>query len=103
MPSFFIPKQVEMTYISSVVSVSNVSTLVLNANQNRRYLHIRRGTTVGRVFVLLGSGTATVTNGILMRENQFMEDDPSSYYTGEVNAIAVGSSKILYVTEGFIV
>lgn len=89
-----------LTITSSLVSVSAASTLVLAANPNRKLLLIQRGTTVGRVFVKMSTGAATTTNGILFRENAYFSFRYPEIYTGEINAIAVGSNKILYVTEG---
>lgn len=89
-----------LTISSSVVSVGAVDTLVLASNPRRRFLLIQRGTTVGRVFVKFSAGAATVTNGVLMRENAYLILTKEHIYTGEIRAIAVGSSKVLYVTEG---
>lgn len=89
-----------ITLTSSVVTVAAADTLVLAANANRKFLLIQRGTTVGRVFVKFSAGAATVTNGVLFRENAYFSFNPNEIYTGEIRAISVGSSKILYVTEG---
>lgn len=90
----------ELTFTSSAVSVGAADTLVLPANPNRKFLMIQRGTTIGRVFVNFGAGAATATNGMLFRENAYFALPKDGYnYTGEIRAISVGSSKILYVTE----
>lgn len=92
-----------ITMTSTVVSVPNVDTLVLASNPNRKFLLIQRGTTVGRVFVHFSNTTATITNGMLFRENAYfmMPSTPSvDIYTGEIRAICTGSNKLLYVTEG---
>lgn len=90
-----------LTITSSVITVTAADTLVLAANASRKFLLIQRGTTVGRVFVKFSSGAATATNGVLFRENAYFEmPQDGNIYTGEIRAIAVGSSKILYVTEG---
>ena len=93
-------QQTSLTLTSSVVSVTAASTLVLPANPNRKLLLIQRGTTAGRVFVKFGAVSATVTNGMLFRENAYFTLDQTNIYTGEINAISVGSPKVLYVTEG---
>lgn len=98
-----VPRPIELTYTNTVVSVTTASTLIVSANANRRYLCLRRGAEIGRMFVLFGSGTATTTNGELMRENEYIESAPFEYFTGEVNAICNSGSKNLYVTEGFVV
>lgn len=91
-----------LTIVSSVVSVPNADTLVLSANLRRRFLLIQRGTTIGRVFVKFSAGAATTTNGMLFRENAYFSLSGDEVYTGEIRAISVGSSKVLYVTEGII-
>lgn len=89
-----------LNFVHSVVNVANVDTLVLSANPNRRYLTIRRGTTIGRVFVKFSAGAATETNGDLYRENQYEKFEGPYIHTGEIRAISKGSSKLLYITEG---
>lgn len=90
-----------LTITSSVVSVAASDTLVLAANVDRKFLLIQRGTTAGRVFVKFSAGAATTTNGVLFRENAYFEmPQDGNIYTGEIRAIAVGSSKLLYVSEG---
>lgn len=96
------PQAQELTFTTTLVTVGTVDTLVLAANPKRRYLLIQRGTTIGRVFMKLSAGAATVTNGLLMRENAYFEREYPYIYTGEVRAITVDSSKLLYVTEGVI-
>lgn len=99
------PIGVEPTFIDSafvnntVVPISNVDTLVLAANPRRRGLIIQRGTTAGRVFVHFGNTPATVTNGMLFRENAYFFLSQPEVYTGEIRAITVGSNKLLYITE----
>lgn len=90
-----------LTITSNVVTVGAADTLVLAANPNRKFLLIQRGTTIGRVFVKFSAGAATVTNGVLFREDiMFTMPFEGNIYTGEIRGISVGSSKILYVTEG---
>lgn len=87
-----------VSYTSGAISVPNVDTLIIPANPDRKFLRLRRGTTVGRMFATFGAA-ATTTNGILMRENQITEFKHELVDTREVRAISVGSSKILYWTE----
>lgn len=91
-----------ITLTSTVVSVTTSSTLVLAANPNRKFLSLRRGTTIGRMFIHFDASPATITNGDLMRENEYlmMPTANNEIYLGEINAITLTGSKFLYITEG---
>lgn len=89
-----------LSFTTTTVSVTTASTLLLAANPDRKLLIVQRGNTIGSCHIKLGSGAATTSNGILLRENTIFTLDRRHIYTGEINAIAVATTKTVIVTEG---
>lgn len=93
---------VATSMVNTKVSVGLVSTLVLGANPNRRFLFLVNDSDEN-IYVSL-SGTAVMNEGILLTSGGgALTLDIASMWLGSISAICASGTKNLTVSEGSLI
>jgi hypothetical protein len=85
--------------INDSVSIGNVSTLVLAANPDRRYLFLVNDSDES-IYVSLGSAAVMNTGILLTSQGGALTLDTTTMWTGSVYAISATGGKNLTICEG---